>query len=528
MKKALLLLISFAMLSAKAQVGLNQTVLINAIANGNGTITLKWPKGIFTGNYKIYKNTSANPLSFTTALATLPSTDTTWTDANFTAGSSAEYAVTKVNTSNQTLALGYIKAGNKAPETPSFGGLILLVDSNYRLPLSSEINTLVTDLTQNGYIVNLMYAGRKEKVTAIKDRIQNLYNAAKPTPQYLYLLGHIPVPYSGAFRSMDSLYACAFPPDGHVEGVGNHTGAWPADVFYAEFEGFYTDNSVTVLSSPSSRHHNIPQDGKYDQCNPPSPLVLKMGRVDLFDMPLFSKSDTVLVKDYLNKVHNWRMDKVAYVERGLIDDNFGGLDLSGTGWNTMVACMPRDSVFNNRDYFTAQNQGNYLWSFGCGAGSYTTCSGIGGTNNFNPGIFNNIFTALSGSYFGDWDVKNNLLRAPLCAGSLMSFWGGIPKWYAHYFGLGLPMGYSTQVTQSSTAQSFNGSENRVHIALMGDPTLTLRCVPPAGKLSVSSAANKVNLSWNKATGKLDGYVVYKIDTVTNNWVRLNTNIITDS
>lgn len=527
MKNYILAILITLSLYANAQVGLNQTVLVNATANGDGTLTLTWPKAVFTGNYKVYKNTSTTPLNFTTATATLASTDTAWTDANATAGKSTEYAVTKVNASNQIIALGYILAGNKAAEIPSFGSVILVVDSNYILPLSNEIQTLANDLESRGQKVYITYAGRGEKVTAVKSRIQAIYDSKKPTPEYLYLLGHIPVPYSGNFSGITG-DMCAYPPDGHVENSGNHTGAWPADVYYAEFEGFYTDNSVTKTTGTQSRHHNIPGDGKFDQCAPPTPLVLKMGRVDLTNMPIFGSSDTVLTKNYLDKAHKWRMDAVPYVERGLIDDNFTGLDLSSTGWNNITACIRRDSVFGNRDYFASQNVGNYLWSYGCGAGSYTNCSGIGGTNNFNPGIYSNIFTALAGSFFGDWDVSNNFLRAPLCTGSLLSFWGGIPRWYAHYFALGIPMGNCAMITQNSTSQSFNGSENKVHIDLMGDPTLTYKCVPPAGKLKLNSSNGNVNLSWIKATGKFDGYVVYKIDSVSNKWIRLNSNIITDT
>jgi hypothetical protein len=208
------------------------------------------------------------------------------------------------------------------------------------------------------------------------------------------------------------------------------------------------------------------------------------------------------------------------VKHALIDDNFGGLDLSATGYNNFSSFMSTDSVFQ-RDYFTSQNAQNYLWSYGCGAGSYTSCSGVGLSTSFIPGTFKNVFTSLAGSFFGDWDNTNNFLRAPLCVGSIASFWGGIPRWYAHHFGLGMPIGYSTMITQNSKTTSFNGSENKVHIALMGDPTLTLLTVPPAGKLSGTSSAGRVNLNWVAATGNFHGYNIYRIDTTTNFWYKVN-------
>lgn len=524
MKKSLLTLLAMGLFfAAKAQTGLTQTVLLNAKPNPDGTITLVWPKAVFTGKYNIFKNTSGNPLAFTTPKASALSTDSTWTDTEFTFGNSAEYAVVKVNASNQNIAIGYIQAGNKATEIPSHGSMILVIDSNYIQPLAAEISSLISDLETNGYPVYVLYAGRNEKPDVVKDRIKAIWETKKPTPDYLYLLGHIPVPYSGNFTGNSD--RCAYPPDGHVEGAGNHTGAWPADVFYTDFEGIWTDNTVNTVTGALTRHHNIPGDGKYDQCAPASPVVMKMGRVDLFNMPLFNSNDTILMKQYLNRVHSWKINGIAFVRRGLVDDNFTSLDLSSTGYNTLASCVSLDSVFQ-RDYFTSQNAGNYLWSYGCGAGSYTSCSGVGGSNNFNPGIFKNIFTSLAGSYFGDWDAQNSFLRAPLCAGSLLNFWGGIPKWYNHYFGLGKPMGYCAQITQNSTTPSFNYSQNKVHIDLMGDPTLTLNTVPPAGKLTAVSIASKVNLSWVATSGTFDGYVVYRIDTTTNYWIRLNPNILT--
>jgi hypothetical protein len=506
--------------------GLNAVVQLNVVPAGDGTVTLKWAKATFTGSYKVFKNTSSDPLSFPSAIATLNSTDSTWKDASFTVGEKAEYAIARLNGSGQTVALGYAMAGNKTPETPSYGGIILLIDSNYILPLATELATLKNDLELGGWIVNIAYAGRGESVVTVKDRIKNLVGSAKPTPSYLYMIGHIPVPYSGYFSGNTD--RCAYPPDGHIEGSGNHTGAWPADVYYGDLDGIWSDNSVNCTTGSLIRHHNIPGDGKFDECAPPSPVSLKIGRLDLFNMAFFNINDTFLTKRYLDRVHQWRIDNITYVERGLVDDNFTSLDLSATGYNIMASSVSLDSIFSNRDYFTAQNKENYLWSYGCGAGSYVNCSGIGGNNNFNPGVFNNIFTSLAGSFFGDWDAANCFLKAPLCSGSLLSFWGGIPKWYAHYFGLGQPMGYSTMVTQNATVQSFNLSQNKVHIALMGDPTLTLKSVPPAGKLTATSNGGHVRLNWFSAKGKFDGYCIYRIDTATNSWTRMNTDIITDT
>ena len=60
----------------------------------------------------------------------------------------------------------------------------------------------------------------------------------------LFLIGHIPIPYSGNITA-----------DGHYD----HKGAWPADLYYGELDGEWTDVSVynTIASRP--QNHNIPE-----------------------------------------------------------------------------------------------------------------------------------------------------------------------------------------------------------------------------------------------------------------------------
>lgn len=528
--KKLLITLLFLSVSAIgfAQVGKTSTVMVTVTPNSDGTITLNWPSATFTGNWQIFKRKTMNDAWPSSATATLASSLNTWKDASFKSGESWEYALYQVNGSNQAIAIGNVYAGNKTTEIPSFGSMILLIDSNFIKPLSSEINILKNDLAANGWLVYTLYAGRNEKPNVVRDRVKSKFQSLTPAPRSLYILGHVPVPYSGMFRNIDSAYACAYPPDGHIEGSGNHTGAWPADLYYADIDGSYTDNNGPVKTGGDSRNWNLPGDGKYDQCKVAEEVLMEVGRVDLAKMPVFGQSDTLLVRKYLNRAHLWRKDSLSYVERGLIDDNFTGLILARTGWLTLNCMIPKDSIFNNRDYFTSQNKENYLWSYGCGAGSYTSCSGIGVTSDFNPAKFNNIFTALAGSFFGDWDVNNSLLRAPLGCGSLCSFWGGIPTWFTHYMGLGMPIGHAARYTQNSKIQDFNGSENDVNIALMGDPTMRVRNVPSAGKLNVADVSSKVQLNWGKAKGKFDGYCVYRVDSSTNTWTRVNASIITDT
>ena len=59
-------------------------------------------------------------------------------------------------------------------------------------------------------------------------------------------------------------------PDGH----GEHYGAWPADVYYGDVNGAWTDNSVWSTGAAWPRNHNVPGDGKFDQTTIPSQVEL--------------------------------------------------------------------------------------------------------------------------------------------------------------------------------------------------------------------------------------------------------------
>jgi len=59
MKKTLLLLIAvfLGFQAAKSQTGKSQVVMVNATANANGTIGLKWPAENWSGTFDIYRRT---------------------------------------------------------------------------------------------------------------------------------------------------------------------------------------------------------------------------------------------------------------------------------------------------------------------------------------------------------------------------------------------------------------------------------------------------------------------------------------
>lgn len=500
--------------------------MVKAIPNDDGTLTLCWNQENYDGEYRIYKRVDFNKENWGTQFFRVSGTDTSWTDVNFKEGEAYEYRIYKYK--NSIEAIGYVYAGNKKPEISSFGGLILLIDSTYIEPLEEDIALLVKDLEADGWFVKKLYAGRTESPQVVKARIVEYYNSSTPKPRTLFILGHIPVPYSGFFSSSNIP-----PPDGHVEGQGNHTGAWPADAYYGDVDGLWNDYLVNCTTGGDPRNHNVPGDGKFDETIIPSPVELEVGRVDLYNMPAFGKSDTILMKEYLKRNHLWRTGKWKVKKQALIDNNFQGLNLASTAYHNFSCFVPKENIYDDRDYISSIKQESYLWTYGCGAGGYTSCSGIGKTSDFANDSINNVFTALAGSFFGDWDVQNNFLRAPLCQSALVSFWGGIPKWYIHHMAMGMNIGYGAKITMNNYnfyyTGAFNYSENKIHIALMGDPTLKLDPVEPPSNLEAVDYEDKILLSWNKSPdSEIEGYCIYLVDTIQKNFQKININIIKDT
>lgn len=528
MKKTVLLniILCLASLATWSQVAKEQVLRVQATALPNGGVSLTWPAISYSGVFDIYKRTNQQTQSWGSIIASVPGNQSTFTDNSVKKGEAFEYQLVK-RLGSTVEAIGYIYAGNALAEPNSYPGIILLIDSNYSLPLQAEINTLQNDLRQESYLVQTIFAGRTESVVEVKKRIESVYNASKVKPECLFIIGHVPVPYSG-FYSADGPNP---PPDGHIEGSGNHTGAWPADVFYGIMDGEFTDEFVTCVTGAQTRHHNVPGDGKFDQSKLSAEAVLEVGRVDFFNMPAFKSNDTLLTQKYLQRNHAWRTAQWKVTERALIDNNFTGFNLASTGYANFAAIIGSDSTFDNRDYITSQKNGGYLWSYGCGAGSYTSCNGIGNTNSFVNDSFENVFTILAGSFFGDWDIQNNFLKAPIASKSLASFWGGIPKWYVHHMAMGERIGKGAKITQNNNGfyftGNFNSSANSMHIALMGDPTLKMRNLEPMQNLSAKSEDKKVYLHWPRLQPSSE-YAVYIVDSANNTYSKLHSGTILDT
>lgn len=470
-------------------------------------ITLIWNQQSTGGNINVFRKDTLEGSTWGSPInsSPLPLSTTSYTDNNVSLGMGYEYQV------RTTQSAGFVYSGIEKEPIHYHSGCILVVDSTYLQVLQSEIARLAQDLEMEGWNVETIYAGRSETPVQVKNKIMAKRGEMANLVKAVFLLGHVPVPYSGFYSGLPG---GTVPPDGHREGAGNHTGAWAADAYYGDVDGNWTDVAVTCTTGRTSRLHNVPGDGKFDQSKIPSDVDLQVGRVDLYDMPAFSKSDTALLRDYLDRNHKWRTGQLTTVERAVVDNNFSGLDLAATGYHNFSTFVPMDSILKD-DYFTNMKARPYLWSYGCGAGSFTSCNGVGRTTDFAADSLQSIFTILAGSYFGDWDVRNNLLRAPLANSALVCFWGGIPQWYVHSMGLGLNVGQGARASTNNNGTTypnwnFNGSRRGIHIALMGDPTLRSRPFDGPKNLAASSANNVIDLNWTPSNSPNIGYNIYRV------------------
>jgi hypothetical protein len=479
-------------------------------------VTLKWaPDSVNTLSYNVYRK-KAGELNWGNSLGTLPRNETQFTDNTTAANTAYEYYVQR-NLTNGKLGHGYILI-NTYEEPQHWVAqkrLLLLIDANYQTPLKTEIEQLIQDLAAEGYHTDTLVISRTEAVTAVKQKIKTWFEKHKNDvvkPSTLYLLGHIPVPYSGNIS-----------PDGHTP---DHHGAWPADVYYGVMnENIWTDHMVENNGANLDRNKNVTGDGKFDvDYIFPDTSSLEIGRVDLVNMPAFAESDTALVRNYLQKAHAFKTTQFVPNRKAVVDDGFGAMNgeaFAASGWRNFSTIIGSDSI-EVGDFLPSVKTNSYLLSYGCGAGSPTNANGIGTTQDFISDSIHTVFTMLFGSYFGDWEYSNNFLRAPLCSKpmSLASMWSGRPHWTLHHMALGQSIGYSTRITQNNMdgqllqPASLSGYftshfPTYIHISLMGDPTLRLFYHSSPQNISATPNSDSTNytLKWDAVPGAV-GYEIY--------------------
>ena len=477
-------------------------------------ITLNWIPNSSATNHFVYRKLKTGN-SWGSVIGNLPGTAKQFVDTTVERGVSYEYRI--LRQAATFTGYGYINAGIEIPAEESRGIIILLIDSTFADSLAFEIGRLVDDLEGDGWRVRQANVSRTTPVTEVKALIVSLYNNDPAKTKALFLLGRIPVPYSGEIN---------------VDGHADHTGAYPADVYYADINGTWTDNLVNNISAGDPRNRNIPEDGKFDQGLIPSDIELQTGRVDFYNMPAFAASEQELLRRYLDKDHAYRQKEFTIDHRALVDDNFGyfGAEaFAASGWKNFGPLVGPENVVTG-DYIPDMTNASFLWSYGCGGGWYQGAGGVGSTGELANADLQSVFTMLFGSYFGDWDSQNNFLRAALAQGkTLTNVWSGRPHWEFHHMGLGETIGYSTRLSQNNNALYTSNFGGRVvHMALMGDPTLRNDVVAPPSNVTVGMNTYHADISWSPSVDTVLGYHLYVRTDDVSDFTRVNETIIADT
>jgi hypothetical protein len=486
-------------------------------------ITLQWeandPYGV--RSWSIYRKAKeATSWSFLTSLE--PDV-TNWTDSSVSAGSTYEYQFIKAAT-NHT-GYGYIFSGINAPLTDSRGTCLLIVATNSTLGLSDELARLQSDLTGDGWLVIRHDVSSNQTPLSVRSAITNDYYADPANVNTVFLFGHVPILQSGPNLNYD----------GHL------ARAMPADAFYGEMNNDWPTN---LASSPGFL---------------PSDVKLMVGRVDLANMPgsgapVSWPSETELLRNYLNKDHNWRHKLFTVSRRALMGNLRGdekGEATAASGYRNFEPLVgPGNTIRANVEYVAPANArwvnmlgaSSYLLAYGCGAGQPAACSGLG----TNDGTFSDcwttdivgvdakaVFVMLFGSWFGQWDYADDLLRSVLATSSvgLTSCMAGRPHWFLHHLGLGETIGYSTRLSMNNSTlyqNQSNGFTRAIYVALMGDPTLRLDQLAPPSNLSATPIAGAVNLSWNAPSDPVLGYHIYRAAQASGPFSRLSSSLVSQT
>lgn len=471
-----------------------------------GAVTLSWPARTDMQWWKVYRLTNG----VSSLLATLPATATGYTATGLSGGQTHDLRVAGRTTASKTLT-GAVRAGFEVPLRSDRGGLFLVVEESVAAALDPEISRLRSDLSGEGWKVKTLSAARTDSADTLRTRIRAEWLAAPETHRSVLLLGHVPVPYSGSMA-----------PDGHTD----HTGAWPADCLYGEMDAALTDASVNVSTATRPENHNIPGDTKADLSRLTGTQEMSVGRIDFYGLPCFApETEISLLRRYLDRNHAWRTGLTACEPRAVITDGLAGLTeaLAAPQRSAWPGIFGASGVVDAP--WTSPPPGTSAFSLTNNFAGYSSMNGVGSAADFASRPPTAIFTLWFGSYFGDWDSQDNFLRAAIAApgAALTAVWSGRPQYHTQGMGMG---GTAGESLVDSWQQANDGTASpgyfprSAHLALMGDPTLTLRSVPqPENMIRSTSSSGLPLLSWSAPPGTA-GVHLWRRDDADAAWTQL--------
>ena len=501
-----------------------------AVQASPARITLNWVAFSGATGYAVHRK-SHGASTWGSAIGTTAGNVNSFQDNSVAVGTLYEYRVTR--TASAGTGYGYICSGIELPPSASMGRIVLLVDGAVASGIATQLIQLQNDLKADGWAVTRHDVAAGTTVPAVRNLVIGTYNADPANTKAVYIIGHVPVPYSGNIA-----------PDGHT---AQHQGAWPCDAYYGEMNGTWTDNTVNNTTG-WSWVRNIPGDGKFDQDSPPNAVELEVGRVDMYDLPAFGQNQTQLLAAYLDKAHQFRTKGFTPQVRGIMRDHMEDLltPMAGSGWMSMPPLVAPGNLteigYNDPAWLEDLVNGqSYLWTYGSGGGLVANDNGtlmfnstdkVMTTTGLATKAWGGVFNMSYSSYTGDWNTRNNVLRAVIARGQALTMvYAGPPNWWFHPMGMGMTTGHSAWLTMNNTNVYLPQSGSDVNpaprsaVALLGDPALKMLNVAMPTNLSVTNNGGNASFAWTAASGSPAGYHVYKFGT-NGLPLQLNTTLIT--
>jgi hypothetical protein len=426
----------------------------------------------------------------------------------------------------------------------SRGRIILLVDETIAPKLSAELRQLRADLAGDGWKVvrhdvprhnDQAWAAEAtnpsyiQDLNLVKSLVLTEYRSEPDATAAVFLIGHVVIPYSGiAFE------------DGHFD----HNGAWPADSYYGDVDGIWSDsvmNSGANIAHPVRK--NLPGDGKLDPStfrhytSVTNGLELAVGRIDCASLPAFAPAnEAALLKRYLKKIHRYRHKQISFdrhVTAGAYFDKRYHLEGDAIYDNASLLAsrlFPHDPAeIVPGDCF--RSAASSVWGIHGGYGSGTSINWSErvnqeqGLQKITPAYLADPshepkvgFFLVKGSYFGDWNYSpDSIIRSLLCTPNygLGAVWVRSTRWSWEPLGLGEPIG-------RAFVRTARGNVSTRVVFVLGDPALRMTVTAPPRDLAVQKNHGVVTLNWAASAEADAGYAVYRsVDGPDGEFTRIN-------
>jgi hypothetical protein len=456
-----------------------------------------------------------------------------------------------------------LRCGIKLPEKHQRGRVLLVLDRTLTNALAASLNQFEADLIGDGWAVTRITGERHEdarwsvnvpSIRTLKQAITSAYAQDPANTKGIVIVGHAVVPYSGWTATDGHEFCVADPPSGP-----DHRGAWSADLYYADIHDSAWTNDV--LNRPNCvfpENTNLPNDGKWDTDYCPTLVEMFVGRIDFGRLPAFTQTSPVvseveLLQRYFAKNHRFRLkqapypcpDKAAAIGSWGLD---GGTDV---GASRVVYSTAREAVsamFGDwmelgrlvvRDAAAVKAQ-PHVWGFSSGAGlfdriHFAQLSQHTAMDFKQSGTqVGTVFSVLTGSFFGDFNGTDDLMRAAVSASDygLATLWAGYDGRYSPWrlggMGVGDTLGdclVRMINTPQWSARTQGIPRERWH-NIIGDPTLRLYALSPATGLVGSRSGGGVQLAWTASPEAAIGYRVYRAPTTAGPFTLLTPALVT--